>query len=177
MPFGKRYTPIVASDGSRLLLYGGQRWEPYDWCAFLPECVAFGLNDVWQSGDGVAWTIMPSAAPWSGRGLIHGSMYFRGRHYLVGGGLKLAPPGATLSETVEEYADVWSSDDGVQWKLEATSAGFSPRTHHSVLATDRGCYVVGGSVGSQLATTNEVYFAYDCIRYQRLVSCPVNSWH
>jgi len=38
-----------------MVLYGGQYWAPYDWCSFQPECVAVGLNDVWQSADGASW--------------------------------------------------------------------------------------------------------------------------
>lgn len=170
--FGGRYSVMAASLDDRLLVFGGQTWGPSPDCAFAPECYAIGFNDSWASGDGRRWQQVQSAAPWAGRGLIHGSMVFRQRLYLVGGGLKLAMPGHQLSETVAEHHDVWSTADGVAWRKEAEDAGFSARTHITVLATASGCYVAGGSVGTQLNTTAEVYFAPDCIRYRLLPGRP-----
>jgi hypothetical protein len=95
-------------------------------------------------------------------------MWFKGRIYLVGGGLKLAGAGEALAETTEEHNDIWSSADGVHWRLELQHAAFSARTHHAVLATRDGCYVAGGSIGQQLRTTNEVWFAADCVNYRLL---------
>lgn len=170
--FGGRYTPIAASLGDRLFVYGGLVWGPSDWCSFAPECYVSGFNDVWTSNTGRDWSLLSPRAGWSGRGLIHGSMVFKGRIFVISGGLKLASPGDLLAETVEEFNDVWSSADGVQWRKEADDAGFSPRTHVAMLATDHGCYVAGGSVRLQLETTNEVYFAADCIRFSPLPAPP-----
>jgi hypothetical protein len=166
--FGERYTPIAASLNGRLFVYGGMAWGPSSWCAFMPECFAYGYGDVWSSEDGLAWIQIQPAAPWTPRGLIHGSMVSQGRIYIVGGGLKLASPGAVLAETVVEYHDVWSSYEGVHWRKEADDAGFSPRTHLATLGTEHGCYVAGGSVAYQLELTNEVYFAPDCVRFRLL---------
>ncbi|MBL8320536.1 MAG: hypothetical protein JNJ42_19175 [Burkholderiaceae bacterium] len=166
--FGERYTPIGASLNGRLLIYGGMAWGPSRWCAYMPECFAYGFNDVWSSNDGVTWTAVQPAAPWTPRGLIHGSIVFNGRTYIIGGGLKLASTSSVLAETTAEHHDVWSSDDGVHWRQEADDAGFSPRTHLATLGTEHGCYIAGGSVMYQLAVTNEVYFAPDCVRFRLL---------
>jgi hypothetical protein len=166
--FGARYTPIAASLGNRLLVYAGMAWGPTAWCAFRPECFAFGFNDVWSTDDGAAWVQIQRQAPWAGRGLIHGAMVFQGRAYIVAGGLKLASAGAALAETTVEHRDVWSSSDGIEWRLEAVDAGFPARTHLAVLGTDKGCYVAGGSVGTQQATTNEVFFAPDCVHFRHV---------
>jgi hypothetical protein len=162
--FGKRYTPVAISDGTRLLLYGGQYWEPYDWCVFKPECSAVGLNDVWSSPDGSTWQLV-DRAPWSGRALVHGGAYFKGRIYVIGGGLKLGLPGASLTETIAEFADVWSSPDGVQWRLESNQFEFAPRTHFALTATPHGCYVANGSVGTQPNVSREIFFAPDCVHF------------
>jgi hypothetical protein len=165
-PFGKRYTPNAVSDGQRIVLYGGQHWLPYDWCAFAPECEVEAPNDVWASEDGASWSLLTAAAPWQGRALIHGAAYFNGRIYLVGGGLKLGLPGLTWAETVSESSDVWSSADGVNWRLEATELGFEPRTHFSITASPIGCFVSDGSVGTQGNFSNDVFFADDCVHFK-----------
>ena len=165
-PFGKRYTPNAVSDGDRVFLYAGQNWAPYDGCAFQPECSAVGLNSVWSTVDGKNWELRTAGAPWAGRGLVHGGAYFNGRIYVVGGGLKLALPGEELADTVAEFTDIWSSADGATWRKEADTLGFTPRTHFSLLATPKGCYVSGGSVGHQANLSNDVYFASDCVRFE-----------
>ncbi|MBS0366255.1 MAG: hypothetical protein JSR67_10585 [Proteobacteria bacterium] len=168
-PFGKRYTPVAISDGSQIILYEGQYWSPYDWCAFQPECAAVGLNDVWRSPDAASWEQVTAHAPWSGRGLVHGGAYFRGRIYVIGGGLKLAVPGATISETVAQFSDIWSSGDGgATWRLEATHLGFPPRTHFALTAAPGGCYVANGSIDRQENTSSDAYFAPDCIHFSAL---------
>lgn len=171
-PFGKRYTPMGVSDGERLLLYGGQYWEPYDWCVFQPECVAVGFNDLWVSQRGRNWHQLTISAPWSGRGLVHGGAYFNGRIYVIGGGLKAGLPGALLAETVAEFSDIWSSADGIIWQLETTELGFTPRTHFALIATSHGCYVANGSVGTQLELSSEVFFAADCVHFKEVVDAP-----
>ncbi len=163
-PFGKRYTPSAVSDGQRILLYGGQYWAPYDWCAFDAVCSAVGLNDVWASPDGTQWSQI-ARAPWVGRGLVHGGAYFRGRTYVIGGGLKLGLPDTSLTETVQEYSDIWSTADGVAWRLETSSLGFAPRTHFALLATGSSCWIANGSVGTQQNTSAEVFRADDCVHF------------
>lgn len=154
-PFGTRYTPNAVSTGSQIILYAGQGGTE-------------GLNDVWASPDGGAWRELVTHAPYEGRGLIHGGVWFKGRIYLIGGGVKSVPPGKTAAETTHEYADIWSSADGVAWTREALTLGFTPRTHFAVLATQDGCYVANGSVGTQPNFTNEVFFAPDCVHFQPL---------
>lgn len=163
--FGSRYTPIAASLGGRLLLYAGMAWGPTPWCAFEVGCFAHGFNDVWSSQDGAQWSPLQTNALWAGRGLIHGTQLYKGRVYIVSGGLKLAAADATLAETSAEFHDVWSSSDGIAWRRETEDAGFTPRTHIATLGTSHGCYVAGGSITRQLQTTNEVWFAADCVQY------------
>lgn len=171
-PFGKRYTPNAVSDGNRIIFYAGQYWEPYDWCAFQPECAAVGFNDIWASADGKSWSEINHAAPWPGRGLIHGAAYFNNRIYLVGGGLKVGPVGHTVAETVKEFSDIWSSADGVNWRLEANTLGFTPRTHFSLISTPHGCFVSDGSVGLQGNFSNDVFFAPDCVKFAPIPDAP-----
>jgi hypothetical protein len=177
-PFHKRYTPNAISTGEQMILYGGLYWEPYDWCAFQPECQAKGFSDVWGSGDGRSWTLLNPKTPWEGRGLIHGAAYFQGRIYLVGGGLKMGMPGLTWAETVKEYSDIWSSADGITWRKEASELGLTARTHFSIVATPGGCFVTDGSVGTQGNFSNDVFFAPDCVHYQPIPDAvPMQKRH
>lgn len=171
-PFGKRYTPSAVSDGSRIFFYGGQYWAPYDWCAYQPECRAIGLNDVWASNDGRDWQELTNSAPWAGRGLVHGGAFFRGRIYIVGGGLKLGLPGAAIADTIAEFSDIWSSADGSTWRKEADTLGFKPRTHFSLLSTSSGCYVSDGSVTNQPNLSNDLFFAPDCVHFEPVPDTP-----
>jgi hypothetical protein len=156
VPF-ERYTPNVISTGRSLIYYAGQGGSE-------------GLNNVWSSANGDTWSILQAQAPWTGRGLIHGGVRFGGRIYLIGGGVKAVPLGARYSETKEERSDIWSSSDGIEWRQEASTLGFPPRTHFAVLSTSDGCYVANGSVGTQANLTNEVFFAPDCVNFKPLTA-------
>lgn len=165
-PFGKRYTPIVQSIGDYIYLYGGQYWDPVDWCSDRPDCKPVAPRDVWRSQDGVVWERLLEIAPWSGRGLIHGSAYFENKIFLVGGGLKNAT--GRSSETYSEYADIWTSSDGLTWNKVLETYDFPSRTHFSVLSTSQGCYISDGSIGIQSNVTNDLFYASDCINYKKI---------
>jgi hypothetical protein len=157
-PFGKRYTPNAASIDGWIVVYAGQYWEPVEW-------MPIGPRDVWRSRDGKQWERVGDA-PWGGRGLIHGSVVHGGSVYLIGGGLKVPPPGARYNETLVEFSDIWTmTKDGV-WSLSGTFD--FPRTHLAVLESPHGCFVAGGSVGRQTNLTNDVLFAPDCLRFAKL---------
>lgn len=164
-PFGKRYTPNAASIDGWIVVYAGQYWAPEDWCGGEPDCVAMSRRDVWRSRDGKDWEKVGDA-PWAGRGLIHNSVVHNGSIYLVGGGLKAVPPGERYAETVVEYNDIWTMAKDGTWSRAGTFD--FPRTHFTVLETPHGCFVVGGSVGTQGNLSNDLLYAPDCLRYARL---------
>jgi hypothetical protein len=159
--FGKMYAPNAASFNGKLLVYNGMRED------------GTGSPDVWQSEDGgVTWSLL-AAAPYAGRALIHGAAVHNGRLYVIGGGLKAGvPPNGDdwPTDTVAEFTDVWSTADGVDWRMETSDMGFPARTHFAVLGTPHGCYVANGSITKQRFTTGEVYHSPDCIRFS-----PVES--
>ncbi len=170
-PFGQRYTPMVSSNGEYIYLYGGQYWTPVWWCSNRPDCLPVGPRDVWRSKDGVLWGKVLDNVPWSGRALVHGSIFFESKFFLVGGGLKNAT--GRWSETFSEFTDIWSSFDGLVWKKEVEEFNFAGRTHFSVLSTSDGCYVSDDSVGVQSNVSNELFYAFDCVNYQK-VDVPID---
>ena len=172
-PFGPRYTPNAASINGEIVVYAGQDWTPVPWCHERPDCQARGVPGVWKSYDGKTWRLALASTPWEPRALMHGSLVFQGEIYVVGGGLKVAPPNQRYTETSAEFSDIWSSNDGVQWTRRSTSLGFTPRTHASVLSTDLGCFVSDGSVGWQDNLSNELFFAADCVQFAP-IAVPAN---
>jgi hypothetical protein len=171
-PFGERYTPNAASIDGYIVVYAGQHWEPVHWCITRPDCVAVGRRDVWRSRDGRQWELVNANAPWAGRGLIHGTAVHDGRIFLIGGGLKVTPPGERYAETSAEFGDIWSSPDGAQWTREIEHFSFLPRTHFSVISTPIGCFVSDGSVGRQANLSNDLFHAPDCVNFAPVPELP-----
>jgi len=181
-PFGKRYTPNSASLNGRIYVYAGLRWlgtGPNGTCvAGELDCQVEGFNDVWQSSDdGRTWELVQPAAPWEPRALVHGSVVHDGEIYVIGGGLKVVPPGGQWAETSAEFTDVWSSRDGKNWTLRSAQLPFPGRTHFSVLNSSLGCVVSDGSVGTQVNVSNDVYIAPDCMNFTPLPSPPLPARH
>lgn len=167
-PFGQRYTPNAAALGDQIFVYAGQDWRPIPWCNERPDCEAHADRSVWKSNDGKTWSLAVQEAPWAGRGLIHGSIVHNGEIFLIGGGLKVAPPNGRYAETVAEFRDIWSTADGVNWRLHIAPFSFAGRTHFSVTQGNGGCFVSDGSVGTQNNLTNDLFFAPDCIHFNRV---------
>jgi len=178
-PFMKRYTPNVASMDDSLYLYGGLRWLPNDWCErFQTDCAVEGLNDVWRSDDdGRTWRQLVEHAPWAGRGLIHGHVVHDGQLWIMGGGLKVVPPGGDSAETSAEYGDAWSSPDGITWTRRVATLPFAMRTHASVAETTFGCVISDGSVGTQANVSNDLFIAPDCVNYVAVPDPPLPKRH
>jgi hypothetical protein len=69
------------------------------------------LNDVWVSEDGIDWTPVTPAAPWSPRDKA-GVVVFNNELYLLGG---------------QGTADVWRSSNGRDWSRLSVEADWGPR--------------------------------------------------
>ena len=69
------------------------------------------LNDVWVSDDGVNWSLVAPAAPWSPRDKA-GVVVFDDELYLLGG---------------QDTADVWHSPNGHEWSKLLTEADWGQR--------------------------------------------------
>ena len=160
-PWGRRYSPYVVAYDGKLWLMGGQGWYPGIWCHSVPHCTTRGYNDVWMSRDGYNWVRVVEHATWGPRALIHGSATMNGRMWIIGGGLKGAPPYERYLETQVEYRDVWSSTDGRNWQLEANEVEWQGRTHFSIAVHDGKLWITDGSVGKQANLSNEAWFSTD----------------
>ena len=92
-------------------------------------------NDVWSSSDGREWRLDTAHAAWSPRA-YHQAVTLNGRMYVLGGG--------NYVPTHEARNDVWSSADGVNWRLETPNAPWLPRLWFSAAAYRGRIWVLGG---------------------------------
>ena len=87
------------------------------------------LNDVWSSPDGKRWTLATSDAGWGPRA-YHSAVVLGGRIYIYGGGTYQTAGGSGTGRDTTGYQafnDVWSSADGIAWRVETASAPWPPR--------------------------------------------------
>jgi hypothetical protein len=105
-----------------------------------------GHPDVWSSEDGVNWTEEVTRAPWGKRYAPYIAV-FRDKIWLMGG-ISYWDENDNYSQYNEQaFNDVWSSIDGVNWKLETKAAAWGPRgtIHGSVIFNDEIWILGGGS--------------------------------
>ena len=145
-PWGPRCLHITVAYDNALWVMGGQTsyepqtTEPPPGMAAVQECF---YRDAWRSTDGVNWSCVADQLPCFPRGMMGGSAVKDGRMWLLGGGTYDTPtrPGRTFSN------DVWSSCDGVKWRLHTDSAAWAPRQYHdtcvwvhTTIYPDRVCF-------------------------------------
>ena len=130
-----RVLHVTFAFNDRLWVVGGQTLHGTD----KPE--VFG--DVWSSRDGATWerSTAPQPPRWGERGMIGGNAVFRGRMWLISGGI-YEQEGYRPERT--EYDDVWSTSDGTSWKRELIHTPFRPRYYHNVEVFDDRLWVLGG---------------------------------
>jgi hypothetical protein len=81
------------------------------------------LNDVWESVDGVNWTLLTAHAQWSPRAMF-GYVVFGNEIYLIAGGIYNTD---YIFNSEINFQDVWKTSNGVSWIQLTTTAPFSAR--------------------------------------------------
>jgi hypothetical protein len=166
-PWGKRYKPYVCVYKNKIWLMGGfdyfnNNYQPY--------------NDVWNTEDGRNWTKVIEHASWQPRGIIHGSVVFKDKMWIIGGGL-YGPPPSYWPEVY--YNDVWSSEDGINWVCETPDAQFAPRIHHNVAVFDNKIWVMDGhyDIYNTKKLLNDVWYSLDGKTWNELKDTPWSPRH
>ena len=119
-------------------------------------------NQVWSSTDGIAWRQVTSAAGWTPR-LAAGLVEHRGRMWLLGG-----TENYYFGDAKSLKNDVWSSQDGNQWKLETENAAWSPRAYHQAVVLHDKIYVLGGGDYVPIHhAKNDVWSSSDGVHWTR----------
>ena len=97
------------------------------------------FNDVWRSADeGLTWEMVNNNSPWSPRH-GHQSFVYNNRLWVMGGNID-----SMVNQQGVSTNDVWSTADGITWKLVIPSAQIPSRFNYETLATAGNIFVFGG---------------------------------
>ena len=162
VPWGPRALHYTLAFGGRIWVMGGQTLPQ-----FAPAAMAF-YDDIWNSADGIHWTkVTPEGPHWCKRGMIGGSLVFRNRMWVLGGGTYDTPEFPERSF----FNDVWSSADGVRWQQHVQCAPWEPRQYHDVAVFDGRMWVMEGW---NKVNRNDVWYSADGVNWYELPGTP---WH
>ena len=138
-----------------------------------------GNKDVWYSEDGKSWTCANSDAPWGARYSPYVAV-FKNKLWLIGG-QRNSPDGWQSNDpyyNVTGYNDVWSSEDGINWKLELKNAPWPPRAliHGNAIFKDK-IWILGGGLkgpfpyqggAETIIDYNDVWSSSDGINWEKI---------
>ncbi len=129
-------------------------------------------RDIWTTTDGIHWNqVEPQEPYWPARGMIGGSVVFRDRIWILGGGVYDTPGNPSRSY----YNDVWSSADGVHWEQHVEHAPWTPRQYHEVAVFDDRMWVLEGYDGK--GNRKDVWHSADGVTWQELPDTPWTPRH
>jgi len=146
--FGPRslHTSVVFKN--KMWLMGGSSY---------PGSAASSKRDVWNSEDGITWTLVTDTAGWSIRAWPD-AVVFDDKIWIMGG-----------NADAGRMNDVWSSSDGANWTQTTADAGWPGRYEHSVFTFDNKLWVTGGSTGiGQYA--NDLWSSSDGIIWTQILA-------
>lgn len=92
---------------------------------------------VWSSNDGYNWQAEPHNAEMLRR-VDHDIVVFQNKLWLIAGFQTSTFPAGPAN-------DVWSSEDGISWQLERSSANFPPMYRHKAVVFNDRIWLIGGS--------------------------------
>lgn len=115
-------------------------------------------NDVWRTVGGDSWVLVTPHAPWARRA-YHQLVAHSGRLYLLGGG--------NYAPGYEARNDVWSTEDGVAWRLETGSAPWSPRIWFSAVSYRGYLWILGGFSDGPYRNWGDIWYSRDGRRWVR----------
>ncbi len=165
VPWGPRVLHYTVVFKDRIWVMGGQTLPQ-----FAPGPERF-YDDVWSSPDGVEWEKMDVRRPaWPSRGMIGGSVVFKGRIWILGGGAYDTP----RTPQRKFYNDVWSSADGIHWERRLKHAPWHPRQYHDVAVFDGRMWILEGW---NKHNRNDVWFSADGVTWQELPHTPWKPRH
>jgi hypothetical protein len=164
VPWAPRVLQYTVAFQDKIWIMGGQTMP-----SFAPAPEVF-YRDIWNTSDGVNWEkVIPKEPYWSHRGMIGGSVVFKDRMWVLGGGTYDTP----ATPTRVFLNDVWSSADGVHW-TEHEAAPWNPRQYHSVIVFEDRMWVLGGW---HHGDRSDVWYSADGENWYRLNRTPWQPRH
>lgn len=165
VPWGPRVLHYTLVFDDRIWVMGGQS---------LPQ-IGGGkeifYRDIWTTTDGINWTqVKPQEPFWPQRGMIGGNVVFKDRMWILGGGTYDTPQ----TKQRKYFNDVWSSDDGVNWKSHTESAPWTPRQYHEVAVFDDRMWVLEGY---NRGNRNDVWHSSDGVNWYEVPKTPWKPRH
>lgn len=149
-----------ARDSQGELVYRDQLWLFGGWFNSFDA----PPRDVWSSPDGVRWTLVRQEAPWKHSDLPM-AIAFQDRMWLMGGWYNGRLPGHSAS------AEVWWSQDGVNWRQATARANWSPRLAAGLVVFKGRMWILGGTenyyFGDRQSVKNDVWSSADGVRWER----------
>ncbi|TWU22880.1 Kelch motif protein [Novipirellula galeiformis] len=165
VPWGPRVLHYTFVFQDKIWILGGQTMPGFA----EPRKEVF-YRDAWTTTDGVKWQqVTPEEPYWSPRGMIGGSVVFKDRIWVLGGGTYDTP----TTPTRNFYNDVWSSADGVHWKQHTAAAPWAPRQYHDVAVFDDKMWVMEGYYNQDGGNRNDVWYSADGVHW---VEVPDTPW-
>jgi hypothetical protein len=161
VPWAPRVLLYAVAFKDRIWVIGGQTLPQ-----FAPAPEVFH-NDVWSSPDGVKWERVVEHAAWSPRGMIGGSVVFKDRIWMLGGGTYDTPQRPDRAF----YSEVWSSADGAQWRRDLEAAPWHPRQYHDVAVFDGKMWVLEG-YHRDGGNRSDVWFSADGVNWHEAPDTP-----
>lgn len=98
---------------------------------------SINYGDIWNSSDGVTWTLVTASAPFNSR-YEPGLTVFNGKMWLIGGASGSDYSSATF------YNDVWNTSNGTTWTQADSNANFEGRTSHGCVTFNNKIWILGG---------------------------------
>ncbi|MBN1760816.1 MAG: hypothetical protein JW863_20980 [Chitinispirillaceae bacterium] len=116
--------------------------------------VAGKRNDVWNSSDGISWTLLTDDAPF-GNLFGHTTTVFNGALWIVGG--KIGPKLFGTS--------IWNSSSGARWE-RASKMPFDKRVYHSAAVFRGKLWIIGGLGDSETdPILNDIWSSADGVNW------------
>jgi hypothetical protein len=149
-----KQAPWQARDSQGELVFGGRMWIMGGWF----DSFSSPPRDVWSSTDGKDWKLVTEQAPWKHSDLPM-TLVFKDRMWFMGGWYNGRVPDH------EAGNEVWSSADGVDWRQDTKSAGWSPRLASAAVVFQGKMWILGGSenyyFGDDKSLKNDVWCSED----------------
>ncbi len=165
VPWGPRALHYTLAFQDKIWVIGGQTVPQ-----FAKSDEVFH-RDVWNSADGVAWQkIEPKEPFWPQRGMIGGSVVFKDRMWILGGGSYDTPK----EPKRKFFNDVWSSADGIHWKQHLDKAPWAPRQYHDIAVFDGRMWLMEGYFQGN---RKDVWHSGDGVTWHEVKNTPWRPRH